>query len=368
MAKRHDLKVPLPKEETPRPSLVPTDPAKENKLGGFFEERLRLSVFNYSIPKHANSMWYALGGATFTLLVLLMITGPLMTQYFNPSVGQAHKSILYIINTANLGWFIRGIHHWAAQLILVALMLHMGRVIVTGSYKRPREITYFVGITLMFFMFLMIFTGTMIKWDQEGFEALAHFAAIGKIFGYFGRVFMPSFTSSTHLLSRVYALHISILPAIIGIFIVVHFYLIKVLKISPLPGKEKEKQEETSTYTEHMKLLLKVSLGVTAVVMLLALVFGPPFGAEPVQMETGVKPPWMFLWLYALENVVGIPGIIYGMGGLFVALLLFPFIDRGEERRLRKRLPVMILLGVIFVTLIALSIAGYVSPPQIHSM
>ena len=368
---RNDANIPVtPESEKVRP-IKPVVPAPEienqGAVGRFLEERLRISAFNYSVPKHANTIWNVLGGTAFVSLLLLIASGILMTQLYNPTVDGAHESIKYITEEAPLGWFVRGIHHWAANLMFVVLLLHIGRVIIGGSYKKPREITYFVGLILVFLVFTMVYTGTIVKWDQEGFEALLHFVGIGGLMGYIGSAFAPSSTPSTHILSRIYAMHISIIPITMAVLIAVHFYLIKVLKVAPMPWKPPVEQTETSTYSKHLKLLAKTGLGATALIMVLALVFRPAFGDVPVNMETGIKPPWLFLWVYALENLVGLAGVLYGTIGVFGTLALFPFIDRGEEGHPLKRPLAMALLAVLVITLVVLSVMGYLSPPVVHS-
>ncbi len=340
---------------------------EEGPAAGFFEERLRLSVLNYAIPKHANTIWYALGGTALISFLLLIVSGMLMTQFYDPSITGAHESIEYINNKAFLGWFVRGIHHWAANIMFVLILLHLGRIIITGSYKKPREITFYVGLVLLFLTFAMVSTGTIVKWDQEGFEALLHFVGVASLLGFLGQAFTPAATPSTHIISRIYSFHISIIPAAIAILLVFHFYLIKVLKISPVPGKPLSEQKETATYAQHIRLLIKTGLAVTALIMILALIFSPPFGGSPTNMETGIKPPWLFLWLYALENQLGLAGVLYGVTGVFGTLAILPLIDRSSEIRLGKRRVAIVIACVLVVILVGLSVIGYISPPVVHS-
>ena len=352
----------------PRP-LVPVKPPtdeKENRAG-YFATRLGLSALDYKIPKHANTLSYALGGTAFVAFLLLIASGALMTQLYNPAVNTAHESIRYITDTATLGWFVRGIHHWAAFVMFALVLLHLGRIIITGSYKKPREITYYVGLLLLLFTFTMVATGTIVKWDQEGFEALIHLVAISDMMGFLGRAFDATLTPSTHILSRIYALHISIIPLAIVVLLVLHFYLIKVLKISPIPWRSTSEQNETSNYKQHIRLLLKTGLAATVLIMILALLFRPPIAAPPVNMETGIKPPWMFLWIYALENQIGLAGVLYGVIAVFGVLASLPLIDRSPEGHPYKRRAVMIIFAVLIAALIGLSILGYISPPVVHS-
>ncbi len=341
--------------------------APSGRLGRFLEERLRLSVFNYAIPEHANTIWYALGGTTLSAFVLLVMSGVFLSQFYSPSITGAHDSILYIIEKAPLGWFFRGIHHWAAQIMFVAILLHVIRIIVSGSYKKPREITFYTGLLLFLTTFTLILTGTVVKWDQEGFEALAHFVGVSSYLGPIGSFFSAQFSPATDLLSRVFSLHASLLPMALLVLVAAHFYLVKVLKISPRARVPLTDQPATAPFAGHIRLLLKVFLGVTALVMVLAVLFRPPFGAPPMSMETGVKPPWMVLWIYALENKFGLLGVLYGIGGLVAALAAFPLIDRGPELRLGRRKAALALLILLATVLIGLSILGWISEPVIHS-
>ena len=356
------------KKDRPRP-LEPVKPLTDEKKDGdgFFATRLGLDALDYTIPKHANTLAYALGGTAFIAFLLLIASGALMTQLYNPAVDTAHESIRYIGEKATLGWFVRGIHHWAAFVMFALVLVHLVRIIITGSYKKPREITYYIGLLLLLLTFTMVATGTIVKWDQEGFEALIHLVAISGMLGFFGQVFDAALTPSTHILSRIYALHISIIPLAIVVLLVVHFYLIKVLKISPIPWKSTSEQNETSSYKQHIRLLLKTGLAVTAFIMILALLFRPPIAAAPVNMETGIKPPWLFLWIYALENQIGLVGVLYGVIAVFGVLASLPLIDRSPESHPGKRRAVMIIFGVLVAALIGLSILGYISPPVVHS-
>ncbi len=348
----------------------PQESGPSGRIGRFLEERLRLSVFNYAIPEHANTIWYALGGTALSAFVLLILSGIFMSQFYSPSMAGAHESILYIINKAPLGWFFKGIHHWATQIMFVAILAHVIRIILSGSYKKPREVTFYTGLLLFLTTFMIILTGTVVKWDQEGFEALAHFVGTSSYLGPIGSFFSAEFAPATDLLSRIFTLHMSVLPILLLVLVAAHFYLVKVLKISPrarVPVAAVSDEPAKATFAGHVRLLLKVFLGVTALAMVLAVLFRPPFGAPPMNMETGVKPPWMVLWIYALENKLGLIGVLYGIAGLVTTLAAFPLIDRGPELRLTRRKPALVLLVLLALTLITLTILGWISAPVIHS-
>jgi len=147
------------------------------------DERLGLKALQYPVPEHANTLAWSLGGLTAASLLLLIVTGLLLTQFYNPVPEVANQSVRDIMTGVWGGTFIRGIHYWAAQAMYVLAGLHLLRVFVDGSYKRPREGNWLVGVALFALTVGALFTGTILKWDQEAFEALGHNLEIGRALG-----------------------------------------------------------------------------------------------------------------------------------------------------------------------------------------
>lgn len=110
------------------------------------DERLGLSGLAYPVPAHANGIGYILGGISFFGFLILAATGVWLAQFYSPSPGAARESIAYIMDTAPLGDIVRGIHFWVANLVMATVLLHMGRVFLTGAYKRPREANWLIGV------------------------------------------------------------------------------------------------------------------------------------------------------------------------------------------------------------------------------
>ena len=100
-----------------------------------------------------------MGGITFYLFIVLTFTGVLLMFYYHPSKVQAFRDILYLENDVPFGKLLRNMHRWAAHLMIIAVWLHMFRVFLTGSYKRPREFNWCVGVLLMVLTLLLSFTG-----------------------------------------------------------------------------------------------------------------------------------------------------------------------------------------------------------------
>ena len=116
---------------------------------------------------------YGLGGLTAALLVLLVVTGVYLEQFYQPNPVGARDSVLYIITRAPLGDWVRSIHYWAAGALVVTITAHLAHVFWRRSYLRPREVTWWAGVALAALVFLLTVTGTVLRADQEGFEALA---------------------------------------------------------------------------------------------------------------------------------------------------------------------------------------------------
>jgi ubiquinol-cytochrome c reductase cytochrome b subunit len=131
-----------------------------------------LSALYYKVPQHANTIWYSFGGVSLFCFLLAMGSGMIMAQFYSPSPATAYNSVKYISTTPGLR-LIHGIHYWSANLGFVMLIIHMLRVIITGAFRPPRIITYFVGLVLLLMIFLIYFTGTTLRADQESYEELA---------------------------------------------------------------------------------------------------------------------------------------------------------------------------------------------------
>lgn len=338
------------------------------------DERLALHGLAYPVPEYANTIPYILGGITLVGFGILFATGIYLTQFYHPEPAEAHDSVTYIITQAPFGDFIRSIHFWTANLVVVTALLHMIRVYYTGSFKRPREFNWLVGVGLLAISLGFIFTGTVIKSDQEGSEALGHFREIGELLGAWGAWFSPEFARSTPLLTRLYSTHITLLPFIFIGLIAAHVYLIKMLKISPKPaegaraGDDYPAGTRMGNFAVHLRRMVGFGLILFAVAALISYFFPAPLGLPAVAGEEVTKPPWMLLWLYPIENVLGVAGILYGGIAFFVLLALIPFLDRSPWLAPNQRRVWLIAGAVVLVILLALVIYGELSVPVTHTM
>ena len=222
----------------------PGNPARQAAQGAWdwIDSRLGLPALRYHVPAYANRLPYVLGGVTLVGILILVATGIYLAQFYHPDPADAHASILYIISEAQLGDFMRGVHYWTANIVMVTLLFHVGRVLIWGAYRAPREVTWLASIGLLVVMMGLFFTGSVLKWDQEAFEALGHTEEVGKLLGGLGTLFTAEFSPSTSLLERVYTAHIAILPALLTLVVLAHLFLIRYHGIAPRPGEKRSEE------------------------------------------------------------------------------------------------------------------------------
>lgn len=121
------------------------------------------------IPGHLKRWWWCIGGTPAYLFIVQLVSGILLTFYYVPSPDDAYESVHAITNDLRFGWFIRSVHRWSSHLMIVAVLLHMMRVFFTGAYRKPREINWMVGCTLLLLTLGMGFTGYSLVWEQLSF-------------------------------------------------------------------------------------------------------------------------------------------------------------------------------------------------------
>jgi ubiquinol-cytochrome c reductase cytochrome b subunit len=329
------------------------------KGAGRIAERLALDALDYAVPKLAERAPYFIGGLTASLIAVLILTGLYLAQFYNPNPAGAHDSVLYIITRAPFGDWIRSLHYWAAGGVVVSVTAHLAYVFWRRSYKRPREVTWWAGVAMAGLLFLLIVTGTALRFDQEGFEALAHFVAGGELTGALGAFFTESFTLSTPLLTRVFSLHTSLLPLALLALVGLHFWLIRQHGI-------RADSSETIVFRRHLKRLSGAALIVFAVIGVLAVVFPAGLGYPAVAGYEVTKPFWPALWVYGLENLLGAWGMVVGPAALFAFLIAVPLLDRRTDDGPGRNGWVG-WVGLIFgVTVLALWLYGAFSAPQQH--
>jgi quinol-cytochrome oxidoreductase complex cytochrome b subunit len=209
-------------------------------LYGELDERLGVAEaikknMKKPVPGHVN--WtFCFGGISFFMFLVLLVTGVLLMLYYRPTTAEAYKSVVLITNVVPYGWLIRGLHHWASNLMVLMVLLHMVKVFFYGAYKPPRDFNWVVGVILLLLTLAFGFSGYLLPWNQVSYwatvvvtDATGALPLIGGAVKYLIRG-GPEVSQLT--LTRFYTLHVVVLPAIAVLFLFLHFGMLRKQGIS----------------------------------------------------------------------------------------------------------------------------------------
>lgn len=344
-----------------------------HSLWDVLDERLGISALRYDVPEHAQGLGYSLGGVSLVGFVALVLSGIWLAQFYDPMPEHVRNSMASILDEVPAGFFMRNLHYWAANAVMFTVLLHLLRVLFTSAYKRPREANWLVGVGLLAVTVGFVLTGSVLKWDQEGFEALQHNVEAAELVGGLGVWFSPQFAERIPILARTFTAHVSVLPALLVVLLALHFLLIKLHGLAPdaLAGREvrtRKTSGESSRvdFLEHLGVIGLYSLVGLGVLVFLAVAVPAQLGPAPVEGVELTKPWWPFLSLFALENWVGLRGLLWVGILLFALLALVPFVDRSPYLHPARRLGFLAFYGLLVLAVIALGLYAKFAPGARH--
>lgn len=336
-----------------------------NSLYEWLDARLKLKPLGHTLldePIPGGASWiYVFGSATLFLFLLQAMTGMFLALYYVPSPDSAYDTVQFIQHEVSYGWFVRGLHHWGASAVMVAIGLHLLQVYLYGAYKRPRELMWMVGVALLLLMMAFGFTGYLLPWDQNAYWAtqvgtnmVASVPFVGDILV---RVLRGGDTLGALTLSRFFAVHTLFLPAMILSGIVLHLFILRRVGPAGPWSVEQARQRSEAFYPRQVYMDAMVMLGVFLMVALLASTVEFPLAnrADPSDNTFTPVPEWYFLFFYQLLKYMSgplEPLATWVLPACFIlGLLLLPFLDRNPNRRPSSR-PVALASGVAFLTII----------------
>ncbi|MCZ4508737.1 cytochrome b N-terminal domain-containing protein [Streptomyces sp. ActVer] len=330
------------------------------------DERMGIKALTYPVPEHANNLGWSLGGITAVAFVILLVTGIYITQFYTPIPEDANESVRDLVTDVWLGGFARALHYWAAQAMFVFALLHLLRVFFHASYKKPREGNWVVGAAMFLLTFLAVFTGTVLKWDQEGYEALIHNLDVAELLGGAGIWFTSELTDRVPILLRLYSAHVVIIPGLVLLLFVWHALLVKRHKISTHPEIPVPEVETPEPFTAHLKRVAAFGLVLLGVLSVLGVLVPPVVGPTPVEGIEVTRPLWMFWWFFPMEEWFGVASIAYVIAGVFGLIFLVPFLDRSPKRRWRERKLALGAAVVLLLALVAITVQVWIANPKGH--
>jgi ubiquinol-cytochrome c reductase cytochrome b subunit len=332
------------------------------------ESRLKLAGLGRLLldePIPGGTSWvYVFGSVTLFFFVLQLITGILLTVYYVPSPDHAYDSIQFIEQEVTFGWFVRGLHHWGASAMVIAIGLHMLQVYLYGAYKPPRELMWMVGVALFILVLMFAFTGYLLPWDQKAYWATQVGTNMLGTVPWIGDLLVRAARGGTELgaltLSRFFSMHALIFPwatmAIIGL----HLFILR--RVGPAGPWDQARARQTSEPFYPRQVFLDAVAILLCFLIVVGMVIWLPFPladkADPSSSNFVPIPEWYFLFYYELLKYLKGPifepvGTVF-LPAIFYALLFaLPFIDRRKERRPAKR-PIALMAGAGFLIVVFL--------------
>ena len=341
----------------PNPRLTP-------HADGFFLH-IRPSYYNSDVTGLYPT--FRLGWLSTYFVILETITGIFLMIWYTPSPDVAYENMLAILGNVPLGQLMRDLHRLGAELMVMVVSLHMVRTWTTGSYKKPRQFTFFTGVILLVLTGFLSFTGYLLPWDQLALWAVTIGASMTgavppEIVGSaVDLLFRGGPQIAENGLLRFYLLHVLALPALLFVILSVHYYKVIIHGLS-LPPQREEIGEDTAKRVPldrrvyFIPDVLTTELmwtGLTTLILIVMSIwfFHAPLEnhADPQVTPLGTTAPWYFLWIQGalkLGNVVfwGVifPGLMLGF------LAVWPYVDVAPSRRYaHRRLGISIILIIV---------------------
>jgi ubiquinol-cytochrome c reductase cytochrome b subunit len=321
-----------------------------------YQEILRAALYE-NIP--GGSRWRYVWGSTLVFTFSMqVVTGLVLWMAYSPSSRTAWESVYYIQHVMQFGWLLRGLHHFTAQAMVVLLALHLMQVVIDGAYKAPREVNFWLGLILMQLVLAMSLTGYLLPWDQKGYWATQVATKISSIVPVVGpsieRLIVGGTNYGHHTLTRFFAMHAGVLPALLVGFLALHIY---VFRRHGITANNVQQKPDNTFWPDQVLKDAVACLAVLAVVLLLVFrhaplspdewtelarqnrtgeVLGAHLGApaDPADTFDAARPEWYFLFLFQFLKVfpgeLEFLGAIVIPGGVLLLMFLMPFIGRWK--------------------------------------
>lgn len=333
--------------------------ARAPGLASFYRKHLS----EYYAPKNLN-IWYCFGSLALLALANQIITGIFLAMHYQPSVAEAFASVEFIMRDVEWGWLIRYMHSTGASLLFIVIYLHMFRGLIYGSYRKPRELVWILGMLTYLVLMAEAFTGYVLPWGQMSFWGakviISLFGAIPLIGNGLSEWIMGDYLPGDATLSRFFALHVIALPLLLLALVLLHLGALHEVGSNNPDGVEIKPGPKGNRWSSHAPAdgipfhpyyTTKDLLGVGVLLLVAALIifFAPDFGglflehdnfAEANRLVTPehIKPVWYYAPYYAMLRVV--PSKLGGVVVMFSAvaiLLLVPWLDKAKVSSIRYR-------------------------------
>ncbi len=341
---------------------------------------------DYYAPKNFN-FWYFFGSLAMLMLVNQILTGVWLAMSYKPDATLAFGSVEYIMRDVEWGWLIRYMHSTGASFFFIVIYLHMFRGLLYGSYRKPRELLWVIGVVLYVLMMATAFMGYLLPWGQMsywGAQVIVNLFStvpfVGEELGIFIR---GDFVISDATLNRFFALHF-LLPFLLCAVVFIHIVALHKVGSNNPDGIEIKKGPKGNKWSDtapadgipfHPYYSVKDIAGIIGFLILFsaALFFAPEMGgffiehpnfepANPLKTPEHIAPVWYFTPFYAILRAVpsiagsAFPGVV-AMGAAIVVMFFLPWLDKSPVKSIRYKGPIYKIALAVFV--VCFVILGY---------
>ena len=352
------------------------------KLVGWFDNRLGLShEMLRPAPQFSINPFYWLGALAVVAFIIQGISGTMMMLYYVPTPALAYSSTKYIFQSVSYGQFLQTVHLYTAYAMIMLAFMHMMRGYFVSVHKKPRELMWVVGMGMGFVTLGFGFTGYLLPWTVVSKSAtnvgIGMMSALPPQISSILNFLISGTGADAAVILRFYDLHVVVLPAVLLLLLVLKMYMLETHGVAdPSRGVDSVPEKRRGLvpiFPDVSFYLLELAALFGSAMMLISVAFPidlPPEYTPILASQFVSQPDWYFLWIYQVLKIAVFegPGLTVALGVVsvvFIALIVLPFIDRGEPRSFltRKR---FVTLGIIFsAEVIVLTIWGLLTPGKI---
>ena len=358
---------------------------------GWIDDRFPLTkVWNehlaqYYAPKNFN-FWYYFGSLAMLVLVIQILTGIWLTMNYKPDAEFAFASVEYIMRDVDWGWLIRYLHSTGASFFFIVVYLHMFRGLMYGSFQKPRELLWVIGMIIYLALMAEAFMGYLLPWGQMSYWGaqviISLFGAIPVVGDDLALWIRGDFVIADATLNRFFAFHVAALPMVLIMLVFVHIVALHKVGSNNPDGVEIKKGPKGNRWADdkptdgipfHPYYSVKDIVGISVFLILFSIVlfFMPELGgwflepdnfipANPLKTPEHIVPLWYFTPFYAILRAVPdkFGGVLLMFGAIFM-LFILPWLDRSGVKSIRyKGIVYKVALAIFVVSFIALGYLG----------
>jgi ubiquinol-cytochrome c reductase cytochrome b subunit len=320
----------------------------------------------YYAPKNFN-FWYFFGSLSLLVLVIQIVSGIFLTMSYKPDALFAFASVEYIMRDVQWGWLIRYVHSTGASFFFIVVYMHMFRGMMYGSYRKPRELLWIIGVVIYLALMAEAFMGYLLPWGQMSFwgaQVIVNlFSSVPFVGPDLSVLIRGDYVISDATLNRFFALHVAAIPLVLAGIVFVHIIALHKVGSNNPDGIEIKKNKGADGHPVdgipfHPYYTVKDIMATVAFLIVFCAVvfFAPDMGgyfleannfipANPMQTPAHIAPVWYFTPYYAILRAVPpmfgsqFPGVV-AMGIGAIAVVFLPWLDRGAVKSIRYRGPI----------------------------